>query len=188
MLNSKVLYCFSRVIISIRSFFLFTLYQGGNIAKDEIEVSRILNNFYINIVKKRDGLDLNNLADFQSNKQILEQIKEKYSTHSGIKRIKDKLNYSSSFSFRKATTAEILKIIKALDINFATRTDTIPPKLVVMLSDLIAKPPTNLINASAIQSSIFPSCGKVASVTLAFKKDDRLYKINYRPASVLNVL
>ena len=189
----KVLYCFSRVIISIRSFFLFTLYQGGNIAKDEIEVSRILNNFYINIVKnvtgkERDGLDLNNLADFQSNKQIFEQIKEKYSTHPGIKRIKDKLNYSSLFSFRKATTAEILKIIKALDINFATRTDTIPPKLVVMLSDLIAKPPTNLINASAIQSSIFPSCGKVASVTLTFKKDDRLYKINYRPASVLNVL
>ena len=28
-----------------------TLYEGGNIAKDEIEVSGILNNFYINIVK-----------------------------------------------------------------------------------------------------------------------------------------
>ena len=37
-----------------------TLYEGGNIAKDEIEVSRILNNFYMNIVKhvagkERDG-------------------------------------------------------------------------------------------------------------------------------------
>ena len=37
-----------------------TIYEGGNIAKDEIEVSRILNNFYINIVKhvtgkERDG-------------------------------------------------------------------------------------------------------------------------------------
>ena len=74
-----------------------TLHVGGNIAKDEIEVSLILNNFYINIVKhvtgkERDGLDLNGLADFQSNEQILEQIKEKYSTHPGIKRIKDKLN------------------------------------------------------------------------------------------------
>ena len=28
-----------------------TLYEGGNIAKDKIEVSRILNDFYINIVK-----------------------------------------------------------------------------------------------------------------------------------------
>ena len=58
-----------------------TLYEGGNIAKDEIEVSRILNNFYINTVKhvtgkERDGLDLNDLADFQSNEQILEQIKK----------------------------------------------------------------------------------------------------------------
>ena len=68
------------------------LYEDGNIAKDEIEVSGILNNFYINIIKhitgkERDGLDLNDLADFQSNEQILEQIKEKYSTHPGIKRI-----------------------------------------------------------------------------------------------------
>ena len=53
-----------------------TLNEGGNIAKDEIEVSGILVNFYINIVKhvtgkERDGLDLNDLADFQSNEQII---------------------------------------------------------------------------------------------------------------------
>ena len=78
----------------------------------------MLNHFYINIVrhitgKERDGLDLNDLAVSQSNEQILEQIKGKYSIHPGIKRIKDKLNDSSSFSFREATTAEIIKIIKA---------------------------------------------------------------------------
>ena len=133
------------------------LNEGGNIAKDEIEVSEILKNFYINIVKhvtgkERDGLDLNDLADFQSNEQILEQIKEKYSTHPGIKRIKDKLNDSSLFSFREATTAEIIKIIKALDINSAAGIDTIPPKLVVMSSDVIAEPLTKLINASTIQT------------------------------------
>ena len=75
------------------------LYEGGNITKDEIEVSGILNNFYIIIVKhvtgeERDGLVLNDLADFQSNEQILEQIKEKYSIHPGKKGIKDKLNKS----------------------------------------------------------------------------------------------
>ena len=62
----------------------FTPYEGDNIAEDETEVSGILNNFYINIVKhvtgkERDGLDLNDLADFQSNEQILDQMKEKYS-------------------------------------------------------------------------------------------------------------
>ena len=93
-------------------------YEVGNIAKDEIKVSGILNNFYINIVKhvtgkERDGLDLNDPADFQSNEQILEQIKQMYSTHPGIKRIKDKLNDSSSFSFRETTTTEIINIIKA---------------------------------------------------------------------------
>ena len=137
-----------------------TLYEGGNIDKDEIEVSGILNNFYIDIVKhvtgkERDGLDLNDLADFQSNEQILEQIKEKYSTQPGIKRIKDKPNNSSPFSFRESTTAETMKMIKVLDINSATGIDTIPPKLVVMSSDVIAEPLTKLISASAIQSSIF---------------------------------
>ena len=101
-----------------------------------------MNNFYIIIVKhvtgeERDGLDLNDLEDFQSNEQILEQIKEKYSIHPRIKGIKDKLNKSSSFSFRETTTAEMIKIIKTLDINSATGIDTIPPKLVVMSSDIM---------------------------------------------------
>ena len=56
-----------------------------------------------------------------------------------------------------------------------------------MSSDVIAEPLIKLINASAIQSSIFPSCEKVASVTPVFKKDDRLDKKNYRPLSVLHV-
>ena len=36
------------------------LYEGGNIAEDEIEVSGIFNNFYINIVKHvlaKKGMD-----------------------------------------------------------------------------------------------------------------------------------
>ena len=49
----------------------------------------------------------------------------------------------------------MIKIMKALDINSAAGIDTIPPKLVVMSSDVIAEPLTKLINASAIQSSIF---------------------------------
>ena len=62
-----------------------------------------------------------------------------------MKRIKDKLNYSSSFSFREATTGEIIKIIKALDINSAAGIDTVPPKLEVMSSDVRAEPLTKLV-------------------------------------------
>ena len=151
-----------------------------------------MNDFYINIVrhitgKERDGLNLNVLADSQSNEQILQQIKEKYFTHPGIKRRKEKLNDSSSFGFKEATTAEIIKIIKALDINSATGIDTVSPKLVAMSPDVTVEPITKLANASAIQRSIFPSCEKLASVTPVFKNDDRLDKKNYRPINVWNV-
>ena len=121
------------------------------------------------------------------NKFLSKSKKSTSSTHPGIKRIKDKPNYSSSFSFREATTAEIIKIIKALDINSATGIDTIPPKPVAMSSDVVAEPLTKLIIVSAIQSSIFPSCEKVASKNPVVKKDDRPDKKNYRPISVLNV-
>ena len=80
-----------------------------------------------------------------------------------------------------------MKIIKDLDIKSATGIDTVPPKLVVMSSDVIAEPLTKLVNASAIQSSNFPSCEKVASITPVFTKDDRLDEKNYRPISGLNV-
>ena len=106
------------------------------------------------IGKKRDGLDLNDLAGSQSSEQILYQIKEKYSTLPGIKRIKDKINYSSSFSFREATTAKIIKIIETSYINSATVIDTIRSKLVVMSSDVIAESLTKLVNASVIHSSV----------------------------------
>ena len=56
-----------------------------------------------------------------------------------------------------------------------------------MSSDVIAEPLTKLVNASAIQGSIFPSFKKVASVTPVFQKDDRLDEKNYKPISVLNV-
>ena len=130
-----------------------SLFEDGNIVKDEIEVSGILNDFYINIVrhitdKDRDGLNLNDLADFR----------EKYSSHPNIPSTKNMLNDSLSFSFRQTTTAKIVQIIKAFDIKSATGTDSIRSKLVITSFNVIAESLTKLVNASAIQSSIFPSC------------------------------
>ena len=51
---------------------------------------------------------------------------------------------------------------------------------------LFQDPLSDLINSTLIGESIFPSVEKVACVTPAFKKTDRLNKENYKPISVLN--
>ena len=92
--------------------------------------------------------------------------------HSTIFDIKDRISESISFSFAKASVCDIIKIIKGLDPKLATGFDTIPPKLVILSSDVICEPLTQLINVTTIDSHLFPTCEKVASVTPAFKKDD----------------
>ena len=51
----------------------------------------------------------------------------------------------------------------------------------------MSDPLSELINDTLIKKSYFPTVEKVACVTPAFKKEDRLLKKNYRPISVLDV-
>ena len=166
--------------------------DNGTIVNNEMQVLAILNEFDVNITKHltsktRDRIDLSAEPLKLDNEQILEKINDKYENHPSVKDIKDRISESISFSFAKASVCDIIKIINSLDPKSVTGFDTIPPKLVILSSDVIAEPLTQLINVTTIDSHLFPTCGKVASVTPAFKKDDRLNKENYRPISVLNV-
>ena len=80
----------------------------------------------------------------------------------------------------------MVKIIKTLDKNTSIGIDDVPPKLIILASHVISGPLSDLINLTLISEYIFPSEEKVACVTPAFKKTDRLKKENYRPISVLN--
>ena len=65
--------------------------------------------------------------------------------------------------------------------------DTIPPKIVIMLKDDISYSMQSIANMLTDQST-FPDRAKISSVTLAFKKDDKMAKMNYKPISVLPCL
>ena len=96
------------------------LLDNGTIVKDEIRVSAILNEFYVNITKHltsktRDIIDLSAKALKLDNEQILEKISDKYENHPGVKDIKNRISESISFSFAKASFCDIIKIIKGLD-------------------------------------------------------------------------
>ena len=52
---------------------------------------------------------------------------------------------------------------------------------------MISEPLSQLVNRTIVNEGFFPDAEKIACITQAFKKEDRLDKTNYRPISVLNV-
>ena len=170
--------------------------KKGRLIKDHRQISEIFNDHYINIIENITGEKQEELhSDSLRNKnqtgkeEILNGILEKYSGHPSILNIKK--HFSSTgrnlFQFQKAEPSGILKIIRGMKSNTSVGVDNIPPKLVIMSAEVIAEPLTDLINNTMLDHLIFPSVEKEASVTPAFKKEDRQFKENYRPISVLNV-
>ena len=78
-------------------------------------------------------------------------------------------------------------LLKSLDTKKAVGIDGIPPLILKLSSNIIAKPLTKIINLS-IKESTFPSLAKIASILPIFKKDERSNKKNYRPISILSAL
>ena len=73
-----------------------------------------------------------------------------------------------------------------MDIKKAVGTDTIPPKLIQIGSDIVAEPITQAINC-CLRQGIFPDNAKIASVVPVDKgKPDKYDVLNYRPVSILN--
>ena len=80
----------------------------------------------------------------------------------------------------------MVKITKTVDKNTSVGIDDVPPKLIILASHVISGPLSDLFDSTLRGESIFPSAEKVACVTPAFKKTDRLNNENYRSISVLN--
>ena len=62
-----------------------------------------------------------------------------------------------------------------------------PPKLVKVGSKIISEPLSQLVNEIIVNECFSPGAEKIACITPAFKKEDRLDKTDYRLISVLNV-
>ena len=59
---------------------------------------------------------------------VIDSIIDKYKEHPSIELIKVNLPEPNTFTVRKASKDDIIKIIKGLDSTTATGIDTIPPK------------------------------------------------------------
>lgn len=165
--------------------------EEETIMRDSKKVAETLNSYFINIVEITTGnkpfilscTDTGTIDD-----KTIDEIIERYSNHPSIENIKSNFaQIPQAFSFKLASGSDIEKVITKLSLNTAIGFDDIPPKLVKLAKHVISEPLSELINETLIQKCHFPSAEKIACVTPAFKKDNRLDKSNYRPISVLNV-
>jgi len=167
-----------------------TLVENDELIKDDKEIGKMFNEFFINITEKLDlnqpptePVPLNELSD-----NILQNEIMLFRNHPSILKIKEKVsNNENSFKFRNTTEDEVEKIISNLKTNKSQAENDIPAKIIKKYSHLFASCFSISINDS-FSSGIFPNISKFATVTPVYKKNSKNDKSNYRPISILPVI
>ena len=128
--------------------------------------------------------ELGTPSDPNLDSKTVEEILKHYENHPSIKEIKKLVQKNETFTFPKAKTEDINKIINSLNPKKATGPDGIPIKIIKVASKIIDSHLTNAINEDLdIDNS---DCGKIASVKPLYKKDERSKIKNHSPLSILN--
>ena len=166
------------------------LVTDEKIVTNELELSEIFNNHYVNIVEKTNGRKPTSLADTigsDDDRDIVQEIVEKYKDHPSIVAIEHYSNhFFEPFSFQEVEIFDVWQLLRAVDCRKSTGEDQIPPRLLSLAGNELALPLTNAINTS-IRESRFPENGKRAAVFPLNKGEvDQTKEKNFRPVSVLN--
>ena len=140
----------------------------GETCFDSKFVSERFNDFFCSIantlVKKlpKRNLDVSKVFSFYSNKGVIQN------------------------AFKLAVVSEevVETLLKGLNVSKSTGCDNISAKFLKDAASVIATPLTYIINLS-LQTGMVPTEFKTARVVPLFKKGDRDYEGNYRPASIL---
>ena len=154
-----------------------TLNENGETITDASRVSEIFNDFYVNV-----ATDIGFNDDVVSASDAI----RRHDQHPSVKRIRE--YYRDKIKdFHVVDTETVMQMIKNINHRKATGCDNIPGKLIRIAYREISIPICSLLNAS-IAAKRFPSIMKYADVSPCFKKEDNLFKGNYRPVSVLTVI
>ena len=94
--------------------------------------------------------------------------------------------HENKFNLSYASTSDINKIIKSLNVNKAKGPEGISVKLVKLSANVIDSHLANMINNDISLNKHFKHA-KTGTVSPIFKKDDRTNIKNYRLVSLLNI-
>ncbi len=167
-----------------------SLVKNDRIVTDDLDLCKIFNDYYINIVENSPGKKPSNIADSIStsdDREIIRLIIEKYRAHPSILAISQDFQRSfETYSFKEVSTRDVWVHLKRLDGSKSTGVDQNPPRLVSLASNELAAPLCNAINCS-IRNFTFPQNAKTAAVCPLDKGESiRTVERNYRPVSILN--
>lgn len=109
-----------------------------------------------------------------------------FENHISIQSIK-KQCYDLNFSFQLVSTEYIKNRLLNVNEKKSSGPDGITPKLLKTSAPAVALPLTNL-SKYCIDKSTWPSAWKQGDVTPAYKKDEVVKKVNYRPITVLSCI
>ena len=142
---------------------------GDTFIEDSTGIANEFNDFFVNVASK---------------------LKEPVTNtdHTKLKEFcQTKLPEDAKFIIPSIQKEKVLKFLSTIDINKATGSDMIGPRLLKVAAPYIADEVTFICNHSII-NSVFPSKWKEAKVTPLFKNGPHEEVNNYRPISILPVL
>ena len=137
---------------------------------DPLEMANEFNEFFVNIASK-----LKESADTNTSHDKLKEF------------CQSKLPSNTKFKIPQIQKENVLKFFSRMDINKATGTDMIGPRLLKLAAPYIVGEVTFICNHS-INNSIFPAKWKEAKVTPLHKSGPYDDVNNYRPISILPIL
>ena len=109
-----------------------------------------------------------------------------YSNHPSIRKIENLCVPENTFDLLYASTSDMKKVIKSLNVNKAKGPYGISAIFVKMSTSIIDCHLANIIN-NDISSNKYSKHAKAVTVRSIFKKYDRTNIKNYRPVSLLNI-
>ena len=156
------------------------LFENENVVNDAASVCNIFNQHFVTMTK-----DIGDDDTVQSDDTV-DSIIQMYSNHDSIKHIKNTINAVELFKFKHVSVECIQTKLLKLNIGKATGSDNIPAKLLKLGASVLCHPLQYIINKS-ITECVFPDAMKYGEIRPIYKKNDSLYKGNYRPVNVLSI-
>ena len=160
----------------------------GELINDKKKVANLFNNHFINIIENSTGNKLNHPI-LDPLKDSIDQIIGTYKNHPSILMINEKMVNSQNEETLKipiSTESEINDIILKLNTKASQGYDKIPPKILKMCANEIAKPISNIINIST-QLGTFVDMANISLCTPLYKNPpggSRQQISQYRPINV----